>query len=101
MSHRLSGVGVHIEERPNDYQERTPHRHGERMTWVTPAEAAGVAHRHVNTIRKALESGELHGHQRGRRGRWLVWDGSINPWVTGATGTRECACAATNTRSVR
>lgn len=39
---------------------------------LTPQEAAALAKQHPVTIRKALESGELHGTQRIKGGRWRI-----------------------------
>lgn len=66
--------------------------------WLTPAQvAASVPARqgktmHVVTVRKALESGELHGHQRMRRGHWTVSAEAVDAWIKGLDGVAACGC---------
>lgn len=60
--------------------------------WLSPAEVAGIADRHVITVRRALECGELHGHQRCRGGRWRVARAAVDAWIRGADGEIACGC---------
>lgn len=62
--------------------------------WLTPAQVAERrgGRTHVVTVRKALESGELHGHQRKRGGRWLVAASAVDAWVQGLDGAAVCGC---------
>lgn len=53
------------------------------MTYLTVKEAADEVRRHPDTIRKALESGELHGYQRVPRGKWLIKPEWLEEWLTG------------------
>lgn len=61
--------------------------------WLTPDEVAAATARHVVTVRAALRSGELHGHQRARRGPWTVNRDSVEAWRRGMNGTAACGCA--------
>lgn len=47
------------------------------------AEAASHARCHVVTIRKACESGELHGTQRTKNGRWSIRLTCLEAWLDG------------------
>jgi len=65
--------------------------------WLTPAQVAarmreGGSKTHVVTVRKALESGELHGHQRVHRGRWAVPAAAVDAWIKGMDGAAACGC---------
>ncbi len=51
--------------------------------FLTTVEAAARARRHPVTIRKALESGELHGSQRGAGGRWAIRPECVDAFVEG------------------
>lgn len=67
--------------------------------WLTAAEVAAATDRHVVTVRRALENGELHGHQRVRGGRWKVKAESVEAWRTNQNTATACGCA--RLRSVR
>ncbi|MFF5988164.1 helix-turn-helix domain-containing protein [Prauserella flavalba] len=67
--------------------------------WLTPKQAAVTARRHPVTVYKALEAGELHGHQRKRGGRWLVHPDAVSAWIRGTDGTAACGCS--NVRRIR
>jgi hypothetical protein len=62
--------------------------------WLTPEQVAVKrgGKTHVVTVWKALESGELHGHQRKRRGRWQVHPEAVDAWVRGMDGETACGC---------
>lgn len=53
------------------------------MKVYTPEEAARVAHRHPDTVREALRSGELVGKQRKVRGPWSISESALEKWVFG------------------
>jgi len=55
----------------------------ERLRFNT-AQAADFVGCHPQTIRKALEAGELHGGQRKTKGRWSVRRDCLEAWVEGA-----------------
>jgi excisionase family DNA binding protein len=55
----------------------------ERLRFNT-AQAAAYAECHPDTIRRALESGELHGGQRKSRGRWSIRRECLDQWLNGA-----------------
>lgn len=58
--------------------------------WLTPAQVAALAGRHVVTVWRALESGELHGHQATRKGRWRIDPASVDAWVRGRDSREPC-----------
>lgn len=60
--------------------------------WLTPQQAATAAQREITTVYKALESGELHGHQRKRGGRWSIHAGVIGAWIRGTDQHVACGC---------
>lgn len=47
----------------------------------TTAQAAEHAQRSVQTIRRALEAGELHGGQRRAGGRWSIRAECLESWL--------------------
>lgn len=66
----------------------------EPVEWINPPEAARRAgKRSVYTIYRALESGELHGHQRTRHGRWQIHPAAVDAWVRGIDQITACGCA--------
>lgn len=60
--------------------------------WLTAAQAAQRANRSAGTIRLAAESGDLHGHQPMRKGRWSFAPGAVDAWVRGDDGAVACGC---------
>ena len=46
-------------------------------------EAAVIAHRHPDTILKAVRLGEIHGTQRVKSGRWLIKDECLDARLDG------------------
>lgn len=52
--------------------------------WFNTAQAADHTGRHADTVRKALEAGELHGHQRKSGGRWSTHVECLDAWVGGS-----------------
>lgn len=72
-------------------------------TWLTTAGVAERAQRSINTVRLAVVSGDLHGHQPVRAGRqlrkgaWLVHLAAVDAWVCGLdprTQAQRCGCVA-------
>lgn len=57
-------------------------------------QAAEYAGRHVVTIRKALEAGELHGGQRKAKGRWSIRVECLESWCDGKPCLHQEAGAA-------
>jgi excisionase family DNA binding protein len=47
------------------------------------AQAADYASKHVETIRRALEAGELHGGQRKVGGRWSIRRECLDAYLDG------------------
>lgn len=69
------------------------------LEWLTVAEVAHLARRHPETVRYALKAGELHGHQKHARGRWIVcadsataWIEADDPAVAAISSARVCTC---------
>lgn len=54
----------------------------ERLRFNT-AQAAEYAGMHVQTVRKALEAGDLHGGQRKAAGRWSIRRECLDAWLDG------------------
>lgn len=61
-------------------------------TWLTPQQVADVTQRHVVTVWRALERGELHGHQPRRGGRWRIDAAAADAWARGQDSRQPC-CA--------
>lgn len=51
--------------------------------WFTTAEAAEYAGRHVVTVRRSLEAGQLHGSQRVTGGTWRIHLDCLEAWLQG------------------
>lgn len=51
--------------------------------WLNTAEAANYSRRHLNTISKALRTGELTGNQTCRGGTWLINREHLDAWIRG------------------
>ena len=54
----------------------------ERLRFNT-AQAADYADCHVDTIRRACETGNLHGGQRTKNGRWSIRRECLEAWLDG------------------
>lgn len=61
--------------------------------WLTPKQVADRLGRHPDSVRRALEAGQLHGHQPKRRGRWQIHPDAIDAWIRGMDG-REACCGS-------
>jgi len=57
-------------------------------------QAAVAAGRHRDTIKRALESGDLHGSQRCKGGRWWIRAECFNAWLSGGRCVHQIAEAA-------
>lgn len=57
-------------------------RLGKRI-WFNTAQAAEYAGNHPQTLREALEAGELHGTQRKPNGRWRIHVDCLDAWLFG------------------
>lgn len=60
--------------------------------WETTLQVAARVNRHPATVRKAAESGVLHGHQTRRRGRWQFKPEAADAWVMGQNSKAACGC---------
>lgn len=67
---------------------------GGKVIWLDTAAAAGRASRHEQTVRKALEAGELHGGQRVAGGRWRIHVDCLDAWCLGEKCTHQKQRAA-------
>lgn len=54
-----------------------------RGEFVTVPEASTIARCHIETVRDALRSGELHGTQRVKGGTWKLRPECVTAWVDG------------------
>lgn len=59
-----------------------------RQIWLNTTQAGQYVGRHRDTVLKALEGGELHGHQRIANGRWSIHVDCLDAWVGGETCPR-------------
>lgn len=71
------------------------------LVWMTTNEVADRIRRDPSTVRRAAESGELHGHQRMRNGRpvpgsrWTFAAAAVDAYVQGADErAQRAACCA-------
>lgn len=64
------------------------------MQRLTVEQAAKVAGRSTQTIYRAVESGELHGSQRCKGGRWSIRPSCLDSWLDGAECEHQKAGAA-------
>lgn len=51
--------------------------------WLTADEAAARAHRHPETVRRAIRAGELPAIQRCKSGKWLLKSTDVDDWLAG------------------
>ncbi len=58
--------------------------------WLTPQQIAQRTRRHIVTVRRALNRGELHGHQTTRGGRWQIDPAAADAWVRGRDSKDAC-----------
>lgn len=64
------------------------------LIWLTTEQAAARAQRHEQTVRKALEAGELHGTQRKAGGRWRIHVDCLDAWCGGERCTHQAQVRA-------
>lgn len=69
-----------------------------RSPWMSVPSVADYTGHHRSTVRVALESGELHGHQRRYRGRWNLHIDAVDAWMRGEDGTAACGCSQLGAR---
>lgn len=62
--------------------------------WFTTALAAEYAGLHPVTVRKACESGSMHGVQRVKGGRWRIHVVCLDAWIEGRPCPHEAGEAA-------
>lgn len=59
--------------------------------WLTAQQVADAVGAHIVTIRRALESGRIHGHKPGRS--WRIHPDVPDTWVRGGDTRQPCGCA--------
>lgn len=69
-------------------------------SFLTVAEVAGLVRRHEVTVRRALESGEMHGRQRVKGGRWTVHVDCATAWAEGSPCSHQLMVAPPQLRLV-
>lgn len=62
--------------------------------WLSTNEAADRVGRHKDTVRRALEAGDLHGGQSTTRGRWRIHRDCADAWALGVPCPHQQAGAA-------
>lgn len=62
--------------------------------WFNTAQAADYSNFHADTLRKALEDGELHGTQRKVGARWRIHRRCLDAWCGGEQCEHQMAGAA-------
>ncbi|RLV56033.1 DNA-binding protein [Aeromicrobium phragmitis] len=55
----------------------------EQRIWFNTEQAAAYSGYHVQTVRRALEAGELKGSQRTAGGRWRIHRDALDAWLSG------------------
>lgn len=58
------------------------------LIWLNTKQAGQYVGKHPATVLKALEAGELHGHQRVPNGRWSVHVDCLDAWAGGESCPR-------------
>lgn len=58
------------------------------LIWLNTKQAGLHVGKHPATVLKALEAGELHGHQRKPNGRWSIHVDCLDSWNGGETCPR-------------
>jgi hypothetical protein len=62
--------------------------------WHNTAQAGERSGSHPDTVRKAVEAGELHGTQRKAKGRWRIHRDCIDAWCAGQQCQHQMSGAA-------
>jgi excisionase family DNA binding protein len=62
------------------------------IEWETTAQVAERTNRHEVTVRRAVNSGKLHGHQTGPGGRWQFNPLAVDAWVEKRDSMVACGC---------
>lgn len=53
------------------------------LIWFSTTQAADRSGRHVVTVRRALEAGDLHGGQRSANCSWRIHRDCLDAWALG------------------
>jgi hypothetical protein len=67
------------------------------INWMASTETAARIRRNVSTVRRAAETGELHGHQRCFGGRWVFHPDAVDAYARGLDDRAQregCGCRA-------
>lgn len=62
--------------------------------WLTTQQIAERTGRHVDTVRRALVAGELHGNQRKTQACWRAHVDCVDAWVLGEQCPHQQVAAA-------
>ncbi len=57
--------------------------------WLSTQQVADRTGRHVDTVRRALIAGELHGNQRKANACWRAHRDCVDAWMLGASCPHE------------
>lgn len=60
--------------------------------WLSTKQVAEVTGRHLVTVQRAAECGDLHGHQPRRNCSWRFSREAVDAWVRGEDGPTACGC---------
>lgn len=60
--------------------------------WLSTKQVAKRLGRHLVTVQRAAESGDLHGHQPARNCSWRFSAEAVDAWVFGEDGQTACGC---------
>lgn len=61
-------------------------------TWLSTKQVATATGRHLVTVQRAAERGDLHGHQPARNCSWRFTEEAVEAWVERRDGTAACGC---------
>lgn len=62
-----------------------------QQIWLSTAQASERSGRHQHTVRRACESGEVHGNQRKVGASWRIHLDCLDAWVQGVRCPHESA----------
>lgn len=60
--------------------------------WLTPRHVAALVKVDPSDVRRALELGHLHGHQKAKGGHWRIDPACVDPWVLELDSKAACVC---------
>jgi excisionase family DNA binding protein len=60
--------------------------------WLSTKQVAAYVGRHVVTVLRAAECGDIHGHQPARNCSWRFKREAVDAWLEGNDGRNACGC---------